>query len=462
MVSKDLGVRFTEEKYATKQEVGKDLGLSFVDSLWSTVLKYRSNFNQYISIRSVDNNKLMICLAPTIAENINSLDRKMINSLNNYHDLSDIDKESFKRNCYLDSLKEVSRLYQLDASDEYLRSIINGKVAIASTSNAILLSYFNALKYVSNAYVNNIDDSYLANIYSIITDTPELISFYRTSDIRTHANKVLIDRVYTSAPANAIEPMMDSLFEFIRNSSLSSSVKAIVAYYYINYIKPFPEYNDVIALLMAKSILCHEGGNDLPVYYNLEKLFNDNLDENAKKSQEVQKTNDITYFVIFGLTFFDRVIDSFIDLAVNFSVYTLKNDFFKEDEPKVEEIIEPKVEEIEVKEKVEEPQREVPPISSRPNYDSLAVNYIPPVLDEKEAYRLEQDLLESDPSLKRGEAYFYARHCTLNKFYTISMYKKELGCAYETARTSMENLVNLGYYRKDKIKNKFVYFPVKR
>ena len=76
--------------------------------------------------------------------------------------------------------------------------------------------------------------------------------------------------------------------------------------------------------------------------------------------------------------------------------------------------------------------------------------------------RLEQDLLESDPSLKKGEAYFYARHCTMNKRYTIAQYKKELGCAYETARTSMEHLAELGYYRKEQVKNKFVYTPINR
>jgi len=94
--------------------------------------------------------------------------------------------------------------------------------------------------------------------------------------------------------------------------------------------------------------------------------------------------------------------------------------------------------------------------------EELAVSYIPVALDEKQAILLEQDLLERDPRLKKGEAKFYARHCTKGKKYTIAQYKKALRCAYETARTSMDHLAELLYYRKEKIKNKYVYIPIER
>jgi hypothetical protein len=42
------------------------------------------------------------------------------------------------------------------------------------------------------------------------------------------------------------------------------------------------------------------------------------------------------------------------------------------------------------------------------------------------------------------------------------MYQKEMNVVYETARTSMEQLVSLGYYRRESVKNKFVYTPVKK
>ena len=70
--------------------------------------------------------------------------------------------------------------------------------------------------------------------------------------------------------------------------------------------------------------------------------------------------------------------------------------------------------------------------------------------------------MEMNPNLSHGQAYFYARHCTIGMYYTVDQYKKCVGCAYETARSSMNNLVLLGYYKKELLKKKFVYLPVKR
>ena len=106
-------------------------------------------------------------------------------------------------------------------------------------------------------------------------------------------------------------------------------------------------------------------------------------------------------------------------------------------------------------------KRQVPLYQEAPN-QAISIANLSLGLDEKDAQKLEEHLLESNPRLKRGEAYFYARHCTLGKYYTIAQYKKTLGCAYETARTSMETLVKEGYYVKEQIKNKFIYTPKKR
>ena len=93
---------------------------------------------------------------------------------------------------------------------------------------------------------------------------------------------------------------------------------------------------------------------------------------------------------------------------------------------------------------------------------SIAFSSIMVGLDEDEAQKFENHLKERYPELSSNQAYFYARHCTLGMNYTISQFKKCNNCAYETARTSMDKLVELGFYRKESRKNKFIYVPVKR
>ncbi len=83
-------------------------------------------------------------------------------------------------------------------------------------------------------------------------------------------------------------------------------------------------------------------------------------------------------------------------------------------------------------------------------------------LSDKEVKETAKYLLETNPLLRKKQALFYASHCTIGRFYTIQDFKKAARCAYETARTSMDGLAELGFYEKKQIKNKFVYTPIKQ
>ena len=216
-------------------------------------------------------------------------------------------------------------------------------------------------------------------------------------------------------------------------------------------------------------------------------------EEAARIYVEVQKTADVTYFVDYAFKYLSKYCDTFLDDIATAKVAEMRADFYQVDEEKpIQEVEIPEPARVETmdlfaeeaEEKVEEaapaPVQQVEKTREEPQkviavetpkkktvkvtyvQEELAVAYIPVALDEKQAVLLEQDLLERDPELKKGEAKFYARHCTKGKKYTIAQYKKSLHCAYETARTSMDHLAELLYYRKEKIKNKYVYIPVER
>ncbi|MDD4584441.1 MAG: hypothetical protein PHR33_01065 [Bacilli bacterium] len=68
-------------------------------------------------------------------------------------------------------------------------------------------------------------------------------------------------------------------------------------------------------------------------------------------------------------------------------------------------------------------------------------------------------LVEMNPLIKYHQAFFFATHRVEGRYYTISQFKQFVDCAYETARTSMDFLVTVGLYRKEQLKNKFVYTP---
>jgi Fic family protein len=113
-----------------------------------------------------------------------------------------------------------------------------------------------------------------------------------------------------------------------------------------------------------------------------------------------------------------------------------------------------------------------PKISPKPEPLSETVGHIAPgelaiglperELSDKEVKEYVQYLLESNPRLNRNQASFLANHCTVGHYYTIQQFKKFTHCAYETARTSMDKLVSEHYYKKEQVKNKFVYTPLRQ
>lgn len=465
MATSNLAIRFTEEKYATKSEVAKDLKIHFVDNIWSSILSYRANYNRYLGLYTIENKNYVFCNCTTIEDAVNKLNFKLHDIVKELQKMPKgrSDEQYTTSNFLSVSLKHVAKSLDLDVTKEYLLGIIRGDIKVLSASHKVLNHYLDALKYIQNNYLNNINEDFLAKLYSCILGTDELISFYRTAEDKAPENRVIIDRVYTAAPVKLIGHMMHGLFDFINNGQLSPSVKAFVTYYYINYVKPFPEHNDEIALLMTKAILSHYELGEYGSLIPLERLLISDLEKIATLCVEVQKTSDITYFVKYGIELVNAISKEMLDKIAEINVTSLKEDFYKSDDAISEPTyVQPQV--VESKEVVEETRQQpkVETIVIAPQEERIAVSFIPKAIDEKEAYRLEKHLLELDPLLKKGQAKFYARHCTLGKKYTIQQYKKYNGCAYETARTSMDHLAELGYYRKEQVKNKFVYAPIPR
>ena len=483
MGANDIAVRFTEDKYATKNEVSRELKISMIDGVWDKILSYRAPFCHYLAIRSVDKNQLRVCLCPTISSYLNSVEAKLLRIVSEANKLDSVnsDKQYFRQSCLVKNLQNVALANLAISDEEHVRGVILGRA-----NDVALANYLRATKYVESRYANIINDDFLADLYSKVTGIDELTSFYRVREMEDSGANVMVSRVYKSAPSHMIETMMESLFNFVEKTTVSPLCRSLISYYYIQFVKPFEKYNNEIAVLFAKAVLAHYSLGEFAIYIPFETLLNENETEMEKIFHDVQVSSDVTYFLNYALRFMNREFDKMLDSLAEYTTKIIKDEFYTLDEefavsepvkeepapvvmetPKVEpapakEEVRPEPAPIIVEKKVVEEKVEVKtsPVVEKPA--GLAVSYIPEELDEKTATRLERHLLELDVRLSKGQAHFYARHCSLGMYYTIDQYKKCVKCVYETARTSMDKLVEFGYYAKTQVGKKFVYTPVKR
>lgn len=529
MGGQELSMKFSNDIYATRADVKREMKTGLIDGIWNEILKYRSNFNNVLKLRHVDSTAYVVCLTPKIAERVNTIERKLLKLSKNYTDLCKIRTEKeFDIISKTKILKTIGKLYNIETNESLLYSISNGSLTNVSPEFLILTRYLKCLDEIGNFASKEIDDNTIGTFYSYLLGTEDLTEYYRTKDFENKFSKYITGRVYLGIPYGIIDRSMEQLLNFIQYSDISGFIKAICTFYYLYYVKPFETHNEEIAILMLKKILAFNDYDKVASLINFEELLM-NKDELESVVFECQRTYDLTYFLSYCLNAIDKLVADALDDVANAEKIGVRHDFYQNDiyqnnipslnrtnmlddgvskvegtkvnesvttipketiqpqepvrssfETKPTEVV-PPVQEVNKTvvqnvEKIDESEFKTTPsqqtfahesVSNEPGVmvnfaQNIAISNLPTGLSEEEASKLENHLLELNPYLTRGQAYFYARHCTIGMCYTISQYKKEVGCAYETARCSMDNLVTLGYYVKKQLKNKYIYTPVKK
>ena len=342
-----------------------------------------------------------------------------------------------------------------DISLTIIDGIIEDTLSVIPNKYQILRNYLLCLDEINNRSSTYINENTVKRIYSLLlygnpNKINDIFSTFRTLDLYDENN----EKNY-GAPIEKIEPLMNLLLDYVSGSPTFSIALSAFTFYYITYIKPFEYFNEEMALLLSKYVLNSEGNNSsyLPLEDYLLKL----QDLEVKKVFiECDNSLDLTYFLI-----------RFMDL-ISSSIKQVESAYTNVEEKQIEkEVL--TTDEIEVEDNQND-KKIVRRIINEENVPPVGVNFerkislptIPSGLDEKDASLIAEHLLELCPTLKKGQAEFYARHCTIGKYYTIQQYKEFNNVAYETARTSMDNLALLEFYKKEKIRNKFVYTPVIR
>ncbi len=450
----NLPFRFTEEKYATRLEVARALGTNLIDPIWAEILAYREKSSQKINLVDFTKTPYSICFCQLIQNKIGNVNTEGYNYKQIFKNISheSLDYQRIVSSLISKCLKSIAKANNKNVDDVSISNILREENI--DPQFAYLQRYLKAFDRL-NLDSLNIDENLLADFYSLLTGNPELSEFYRTTDIE-QKNNVLIGREYVGSPANLIESQMESLFRFVERRDLPLYVRVAIVCYVFNYVKPFSRYNYEMSILLCKAILVREIG-ECGVFLPIENLLSEQQLLVGTLAKEVQRTHDLTYVINVYLDILLQTIEDASNVFVSHSLNQLEEDFKEH----VEEVKKESVHYEPVVEETKPTYKPVVEVEQPKVHVETFTKVSEQTLSEKELQKLTEELLETDPTLKKGQAHFYIRHREKNHFYTIEQYRKAEGCVYETARTSMDHLVLRGYYRREKVNNKkFVYTPI--
>lgn len=596
MSANALAVRFTDETYATKADVVKVLGTSLVDSIWRNILAYRAQSINKLGLKTIPQLPFYLTNNSAISTKINSFGVKLTQFMVAYGQLPTTSKvkEEVDRYAKLNILRSACLLEDVKITDLSLKAMLNGTYREANPTHQAILAYRDAIAELQKHSLQSLDENLLASIYGTLLGETELTSFYRVIDPDQGSlyRTIVIARDYDFAPYADIPDLMDGLLDFLNNDRIDSVVKASMALYFLDYVKPFSSHNQTMGALLAKYVLAAANLSEVSALIPLEQAIV-KTDRYQKLALETQRSGDLTYIVLYLIETLDPLIEDLFQeikraqadvMESERTPVTPQDKGFKdsgdvvrpeqeslfEEETKAEvplqekftapkiqvlpketivavaqpipspapvvvpvkpnpapvivpvsipeppkanpqpvivapipapvsapvpaPVVSPTVPEPVIQETVQpeitKPSPDVtlpitpvaPIITPRPEAPKkvvlaakkiesldeakgageLALTVSGPGLSDKEIKEYSRYIIETNPNIRKPQAVFFAEHSVVGRYYTIQDYKRTIRCAYETARTSMDNLAAEGFYKKLQVKNKFVYTPIKQ
>jgi len=502
---------FCNEMYATREDVEHEMKTPLISGIWKQILDYRKEYEKNLDLRHTNGIQLHVNYTPRISDRISAIERKLNSNTIAFMRLkTSLSEDYFLRESFRQILAYIASVNNVNVSEAVLDAIIDGRGEFISEEHKFLLNYYNCILHLYANPLEDIDDNTIGNIFERISGSEDLTEYYRSHDIRSSLDDMASNRPFTGVPVRMIDSLVEQLLDFCKYSNEGLFVKAVATFYFFYFIQPFESKNKEIGMLLLKKVLAYNDIESYAACIPLEKAINKEI-KLASVIKNVQKDLDLTYLVVYFLDLLEPMLGESADLMLKSQEVEVKKDLYQADEEVVEDtkievepepdlfasfkteeekpepvveakveepeaIPEPIIEESEDKEpevhKEKEEIKEEPKVEQfdfEPRFVEPKVQYsqamsigVPMTISEEEAEIISDRLLEMDPRLSKGQAHFLARHCLVGMSYTVDQYKKELDCAYETARSSMNGLVEMGYYEKKAFRKKFVYTPIRR
>lgn len=428
------GRRFTEDTYASKSEVKAAYNSENVDSVWENVLSYRQFFDCETDLSDSSSSHYKVCLTKNILAHAYGLEKKLSQDLFHLLSLPAPYQQEYLSDKEFHSLKNAAKANSVPIAPETLRKLQKGEIENFNSKFYILKAYQEAFRYASA--LKTIDLASLENINKLVSGSSlEEKVLYRAEERKDILNPL------TLVPFESLPKHLEELFSFLKQEEIPSVLRALGILYFFRATEPFEYYNEETSALFAKAFLANSGFEVSGFTLDFESIAYSKGEYTNRKLLETETSLDLTYDLSYFLEYL------VLEEANSQKILLEKKNSSPEENVGSTDTSSTSAtgnNDIKVESKIE---YALPSFPGSPNS--------PKALEE-----LAHKLREVYPQLKKKQAHFYAGHCQVGLHYTIEQFKECENTVYETARTSMEDLANRGFYKKMQIGKKFVYTPI--
>ncbi len=426
------GKRFTDTTYASKEEVKAAYNSGDISAVWDNILSYRSFFDVETELFDVSQNHYKICLTKNLLAQSYNLQMALVTKLYEFEHLSFDLAPHFALRQSIRSIQQTSIFQNNAISDSIAEKIAKNELESASSKYYPLKAYERAYRY--SLTLKEINLTSICNINKLVSgselDSP--VSYRKTM------NADVINPLRLP-PCEDIEKHFVALYAFLKEEEIPLLLRALGIIYFFSYLRPFEFCSEETGGLVSKAFLAKSGLSYFGFFLPLESLSYTTSHSYFNKLKTSEESLDLTYFLDTTLRFLTYSFDL---LSEDLKEFSLKN------------------EERKTELKIASHDNTSNDVIVKEEPVSFALPEFPTSKSETEVEILSKKLLTIYPQLKKKQAHFYAGHCQVGLNYTIEEFRKEEKTVYETARTSMEDLANRGFYKKLQIGKKFVYTPM--
>ena len=331
-MERDFSIRFTDDIYASKEEIQKALNLSSIDAIWDKINLYRNYFKRSLDLSSIEGKIFSICLTLSLQQKIISLEKRMIKTMIYLSKMNETSLNNFINECLLEIGRDYASQDSITITDDILKKLLDDDLIDVPQAYNTLRNYLLTLKQSIYKSLNKYDLSILTSFYGKILrkeiNPNDFDSFARIIDLNNPSDHLVLNQHYSASPLDKIEPMLDELINFNNSNNTFSLIKAVVSYFYLIYIKPFDYFNEECAVLSLKYIITNSDIPYVPFVLNLEKyLLNTNIESFKNKFILSELSCDLTYFTNYILDIIDKSIKELEEKIENNDIMLIKEEF---------------------------------------------------------------------------------------------------------------------------------------